>query len=311
MSGIRAINEYIWEASVDLKPEIPLNVYLVRGERFAVWVDSGTKKMFPQLQATMEEAEVSPSYLRFVLHTHPHAHHIGCDGQMARYTGCLIAAQSRYAHWHTDFERHYQEYARAFPDLIPDTEALREKVLAALDEEHPVDLHINETVQFDLGRVFLSGYRFSGHMQSELAWFERHTRTFIFGDVLTMGHAPIIHGHVDVGGYRRTLERIDELLDELDVERVIFSHFKPKTPAETRELLEENAAFLDRLDTIVLNLIKGHGEIDLATLWEKVTDILGRRRDFRSLNAVDAHVRQYIEEGLVREIEPRVFTALE
>lgn len=311
MNGIRRINEYIWEASIELKSGIPLNVHLVKGERFAVWVDSGVKTMFPLLQETMKMAEVPPEMLRFVLHSHPHAHHIGCDGQLARYTGCLIAAQSRYAHWHTDFERHFHDYAGGFPDLIPDTPQLRAAVLKSLDEEHPVDLHINETVQFDLGGAFLSGYRFSGHMHSELAWFERRTRSFIFGDVVTLIDNRVMHSHVEVRGYRQTLDRIEELLDELHVEQVLYAHHAPMTPFETRQLIDRVRTYLDRLDTIVRNLIIGHGEISLKDLWEKVTTTMERQQDLRSLTTVHAHVQHLIREGEVKEIREGVFGPVE
>lgn len=311
MSAFRPINELIWEASIELGGGIPLNVHLVKGERFAVWIDSGVKTMFPLLKATMEAAGAPPEKLRFVLHSHPHAHHIGSDGQLQRYTGCLIAAQSRYAHWHTDFERHFREYAGAFPDLIPETPALRASVFDALDEEHPVDLHINETVQFDLGRAFLSGYRFSGHMNSELAWFERHTRTFIFGDAITLVDNPIMHSHLDVAGYRHSLDRIEELLDELDVGQVLYAHHAPMTPFETRRLLDRVRTYLDRLDTIVLNLITGHGEIGLKDLWEKVTATMERQQDLRSLTTVNAHVQYLMREGKVKEIEEGVFGPVE
>ena len=94
----------------------------------------------------MAAAGVPPSHLKFVLHTHSHHDHIGCNAQLREHTGCLVAAHPYYAAWHADFERHYQEFARPFPHLIPDTPALREEVLGVLDAPCPLDLWIDEGI---------------------------------------------------------------------------------------------------------------------------------------------------------------------
>ena len=228
----------IYQAKVMLSEQVPLHVYLVKGAEYAVWIDSGIKSMFPQLVETMQEAGVSDGDLRFILHTHSHHDHIGCNAQLKDRTGCLIAAPAYYAAWHADFERHYQEFARPFPDLIPDTPALRDEVLSILDEPRPLDLFTVEGVTFNLGGgVSLTAYSFPGHMRAELGWFEESTRTLILGDAITGLDWPLFHSHLTVQGYRDTLVKIGRLVDELQVERVLFAHFPPMTPDEAAKLL--------------------------------------------------------------------------
>ena len=311
MSSVRAINRRLWEAAAELSPGIPLQVYLVKGDRFSVWIDSGVSDMFPLLQQAMDKARVDPTDLRFILHTHPHHDHIGCDAQMRKFTGCLIAAQGRYAHWHSDFERHYQEYARAFPELIPDSPGLRSEILGRLDAEHPVDVLINREFHLDLGGLNLEAYRFSGHMAAELAWHLPEIRTMIFGDTITLLDAPFIQAHSTVKGYRNTLKQIGDLADELGIEKAYFSHYPPHSREELKTLIAKAGDYLDRLDTIILNLVIGYGEISLEALWEEVADTLEKQKDYRSLATVYAHVQELIDQEKIRAVEKHLYSPVE
>ena len=311
MAGIQPIHERIWEASYELPSGAALNVHLVVGDRYAVWIDSGVQAMFPLLRQTMQRAEVPPSALRFILHTHPHNDHIGCDAQLREYTNCLIAAHRRHAAWHHDFERHYQEFARSFPHIIPDTPDLRAAVLGPMDGEHPVDLLIDNELSIDLGGIRLEAYSFSGHFPEELAWFDPVSRTFLFGDVLTLREGPFLHGHLSVGEYRKSLERIAGLVEELDVQQALFAHYPPKSRDQLLAMLEATGAYLDRLDTIVINLVTGHERISLEALWREVVQTLQVRADFRSLDTVHAHLEHLIERGKLEAVESEVYGPVE
>ena len=43
----------IYRAQTQLSDVIPLAVHLVKGPDYAVWIDSGTRQMYPQLLETM------------------------------------------------------------------------------------------------------------------------------------------------------------------------------------------------------------------------------------------------------------------
>jgi hydroxyacylglutathione hydrolase len=299
----------IYQAKIMLSEEIPLHVYLVKGADYAVWIDSGIKSMFPQLVETMQEAGVKDGDLRFILHTHSHHDHIGCNAQLKDRTGCLIAAPAYYAAWHADFERHYQEFARPFPDLIPDTPALRDEVLGILDEPRPLDLFTVEGVTFNLGGgASLTGYSFPGHTLAELGWFEASTHTLILGDAVTGLDWPLFHSHLSVQGYRDTLVRIGRMLDELQVERVLFAHFPPMGPDEVARLLVYAATYINEIESTLIRILASQSTVTLEKLWSDLCARMERQQEFRSLNMVFAHMTDLQVRGLVREEESGVYS---
>ncbi len=290
----------IYGAYTQLTPAISLNVYLVRGDHYAVWIDSGVSKMFPQLLQTMTQAHVAAEDLRFVLHTHSHHDHMGCDGQLAAQTGCLIGAHPHYAAWHADFEQHYQEFARPFPHLIADTPELRAEVLGILDRPHPLDVFLEDRVQFNLGGgVSLRAYWLPGHMLAEFGWFEASTQTLILGDAVTGLDWPIFHSHLTVPGYRNTLDRIAQLIMDLDVQRVLFAHFPPMTSAGVYPLLDQARSYIDDIESTIRGIL-GEGPADLARLWHETCWRMERDPDFRALNMVNAHMQDLVERKIVQ-----------
>lgn len=293
----------IYQARVDLTDTIPLYVYLVKGAEYAVWIDSGVKSMFQMLLETMDRASVHDRNLRFILHTHSHHDHIGCNAQMKNRTSCLIAAHRHYATWHSDFEQHYQEFARAFPDLVPDTPALRDEVLSILDEPRPVDVFIEEGTQFNLGGgVSLRAISLPGHMLAEFGWYETATRTLILGDAITGLDWPLFHSHLSVSAYRNSLERIRALLSDLNISQVICAHFPPLTPAETVILLDKAHLYLDSIETTLIRIIAEGDVVTLETLWHETCKRMGRVQEFRALNMVFAHVQDLLARSIIREV---------
>jgi glyoxylase-like metal-dependent hydrolase (beta-lactamase superfamily II) len=306
----------IYRAQIQLTEIIPLYVHLVKGADYAVWIDSGVKSMFPQLVETMAEAGIRDTdgsatlttSLRFILHTHSHHDHIGCNGQLKGKTGCLIAAHPHYAAWHADYERHYQEFARPFPHLVPDTPALRAEVLDILDEPRPLNIHIDEGVQFNLGGgVSLEAFSFPGHMLAELGWLESSTRTLILGDAITGLDWPIFHSHLTVQGYRDSLAKIRRIMVERGVERVLFAHFPPIPPSEVESLLDKATAYIDEIEVTMIRILAGHATVTLEQLWTATCERMGRLREFRSLNMVFAHVQDLLARGFIREVASETY----
>jgi hydroxyacylglutathione hydrolase len=295
-------NGPLYQARHAITETIPLYVYLVKGDKYAVWIDSGVKAMYPLLAETMGRAGVADEGLRFILHTHSHHDHIGCNAQLQDQTGCLIAAPGHYAAWHSDFERHYQEFARPFPHLVPDTPELRDEVLGILDEPRPLDLHVDEGAQFNLGGgVQLTAYSFPGHLLAELGWFEESTRTLILGDAITGLDWPLFHSHLTVAGYRASLGKIGALLDELKIRQVVFGHYAPMNADETRALLGKAHAYIDDIEATLIRLLAAESEVILESLWVNLCARMERMQEFRSLNMINAHLNDLIERGIVRE----------
>ncbi len=302
-------NGPIYQASIMLTEWIPLNVYLVKGTAYAVWIDSGVKSMFPLLVETMQRAGVSDSQLRFILHTHSHHDHMGCNAQIKDKTGCLIAAHPYYARWHADYEFHYQDFARPFPHLMPDTPELRAEVLDILDAPRPLDLFVDEGVQFNLGGgVSLHAYSLPGHLMAELGWFEESTRTLILGDAITMLEGPMFHSHLTVQGYRDSLNKIKRLISELKVELVVCAHFSPMRPPEAEKLVAQAHAYIDAIETLLIRIVASQPTVTLEQLWRDTCARMERRQEFRSLNMVAAHVQDLQQRGIIREVAKETYT---
>lgn len=301
-------NTPIYRATTMLGDVIPLHVHLVRGERYSVWIDSGVKAMYPVLRRTMEEAAVPPDQLRFVLQTHSHHDHIGCNGQLRRDTACLIAADPAYAAWHADFETHYQEFARPFPDLVPDTPELREVVLSILDDPVPLDLELSEGVIFDLGRdVRLEAIAFPGHMLAEHGWLETGSRTLILGDAVTGLHWPIFHSHLDVAAYRATLDRLEAVVAARGVRRILLAHFPDMSPSRFGALLDEARAYIDDIEATILRILAESDLVSLKTVWRELCRRHDREQDFRALNMVDAHLKDLEARRIITQKGERTY----
>lgn len=307
MSSIQRINNHIWQATVQVTETVPYHLYLLSGSSYAVWIDSGTPDMVDLLFQAMDTAKVSTEDLQLILNTHPHPTHIGANGVLKARTNCLIAAHPLYASWHRNRAAHLSELEKIFPAIVEDHSEWRDEIFHRLGSPHSVDILIDEGVRFQLGGPELETFRFSGHMDAQLAWLDHETSTLFLGDAITVMEAPFMHGHTNVAGYRKTLSRIDTLLDEKEIDLVLLSHFPPLDRAETRLLIGNAKNYLDRLDTIIQNLITGHEEIGLRELWKAVCETMSRQLDHRSLRTVFAHVEGLIEEDKVREVEKRVY----
>jgi glyoxylase-like metal-dependent hydrolase (beta-lactamase superfamily II) len=297
----------IYTASIQLTDVIPQHVHLVKGERYAVWIDSGVKAMFPRLVETMAQAGVRGHDVRFILHTHSHHDHIGCNAQMQDRTGCLIAAPSHYATWHADFERHYQEFARPFPNLVPDTPALRDEVLSILDAPRPLGLHLDEGIVFDLGNITLEAFSLPGHLLAELGYLEASSHTLILGDAITGIDWPIFHSHLSVQGYRDSLTKITRIVRERDVHQILFAHYPPMTPLELSALIAKANAYIDEIEMAIIHALASDDAVTLEQLWAATCAHMNRTREFRALNMVHAHVQDLMARGFVREIGEQIY----
>ena len=296
------MTDSIVQSRIQLTDFCPLYVPLVSGDDYAVLIDSGTRQMLPVLLETMRSAGVVSARLRFVLHTHSHHDHIGSNAELKRRTGCLVAAHPRYRAWHSDFERHVQEFARPLPELVEDTAELREEVLGILDGEHRVDLMVDEGFEVDLGGVRLEALAFPGHMEAELGWLERSSRTLILGDAITGLDWPIFHSHLSVTGYRSSLDRIESLLDDVGITNVLFSHFPPASADETRALVGKARAYLDEIEVNLIRIVAESATVSVAALWTELCRRMERRREFRALNTVRAHVEDLLARAVIRNV---------
>jgi glyoxylase-like metal-dependent hydrolase (beta-lactamase superfamily II) len=228
--------------------------------------------------------------------------------QLRQQTGCLIAGHRDYVHWHEDPERHYQEWARTVPALIPDTPELRASVFDWFDSPHSIDLFVDEGTVFDLGGgVTLEGFRFPGHMRNDLGWFEGKSRTLILGDGITATEWPHFHIHETVPGYRSTLARLPGFLRDRGVGVVFMTHFGPVPASEALVMVQKSIAFLDKIDRTLLRVVATGDAVSLREIWHAVATQVGKAVDHMALTSINAHVQEFLARGLIREVEPLVY----
>ena len=258
--------------------------------------------MHSALMKTLAEAGVGHADLVHILHTHSHHDHIGGNGQLLKTTSCKIIAPCTYRHWHSDFERHYQEFARSFPGIFEDTAELRSEVMGILDEPHPVHDTAAEGMLIDLGGgTVLEGMSFSGHMMEEFGWFDRLSGTLILGDVITLMDAPFIHGHVTVSGYRESLDKLSRQVKERGVRQVLMAHFPPMDRQQFDTLLQKAHDYLLKLEKYVFKAVR-EGNETLETIWRTVCEGLNKRHEFRSLATVHAHLEDLVAKQRIRQV---------
>jgi glyoxylase-like metal-dependent hydrolase (beta-lactamase superfamily II) len=233
---------------------------------------------------------------------------MGCNAQLQDKTGCLIAAHPYYAAWHADFERHYQEFARPFPHLVPDTPELREEVLSILDEARPLNLFVDEGIQFNLGGgVSLKAISFPGHLLAELGWFEASTNTLILGDAVTGLEWPIFHSHLSVQYYRDSLAKIRTTIAELGAKQVLLAHFPPMKAEQVDGLLDKAAAYIDEVESTIIRILAGQDRVTLETIWTETCRRMERMQEFRALNMVFAHIQDLLVRNFIDEVENEVY----
>jgi glyoxylase-like metal-dependent hydrolase (beta-lactamase superfamily II) len=281
-----------------LSPEVPLRVHLVTGTRYAVLVDTGVAQMYGQITEMISRSLPRPSDLKVIVNTHAHHDHIGCNAGVAEFTGALVAATSTFAHWHTDMDRHYAEFALQHPDILPDDPKSRHDLMATIDAPHPVDLLIDEGFVLDLGGgVALEAFAVPGHMGGELGFLERSTRTLILGDSLIGTDWSFFHGYYDVDVYLRSLHKIRRIVEDTPVQWVRAAHHAPLAHADALEAIDHVIGTVGLIDDAVRHFAKVRGQFTLEDVWRAVSEEFVKTPDFRGLRTVEAHVTALASQG--------------
>ena len=303
-----SVDGVVWCASRDLSAEVVLNVHLVVGPEYAVFVDSGIAEMHDELVALIGRAGLDRSAVRLILNTHSHHDHIGCNGRLKGVLGCLVAAPQAYANWHSDFDNQYKEFANAHPDIIEDSPQQRRGILSTLDSPHHVDLHLTERSVVSLGAgVELSCLELPGHMSAEVGFLEHKTGVLLLGDVLSGTKWSFFHGYVNVPQYRETLARLSHIIRSGAVSEVHAGHYPVLGPPGCEEVLGAIGRLMDDVEGEIISIVADQGSATRATIWACLCDNMGKARDFRALNVVNAHVEDLVDRRVLVEEGPERF----
>ena len=167
--------------------------------------------------------------------------------------------------------------------------------------EGPIDEFIQEGDQIDLGGgVVLEVVEVLGHSMAEVGFFEPSTRALIIADPLLPPFNPVLYLYEDPAVMRATFDKIERFLDERDVRTVILAHDEPKDAKATRELIDDCRRRVDKVEDSILTHVQANPGIGFEELRDKVCDDQGMVHEWRALVSIDASLRAFEAEGVVR-----------
>ncbi|WP_424952902.1 MBL fold metallo-hydrolase [Deinococcus sp.] len=286
--------------SLELMPGVQLNVHAVCGPQGSVLIDTGIASMRPQVLDLCAEAQrVAP--LRFVLLTHIHADHIGCNRAVWEATAVPFAAAGAIP-WAEDLERHYREFC--VTDALPDSPGQRREIMSLMDGPVPIQLLLVEGNRFFLGGgVELETIAFPGHKLEEVGFLEARTGTLILGDVLLALAAPFFHGFQTATGFAASLTRLEDLLASGRVQQVRTSHHPPMSPEGALQAAQQTRQALEEVRVATLEAARG---VTFEALWREVSRRLGRQAEFRGYATLRAQVGELVGAGELRRDGPLI-----
>lgn len=304
---INRFGEHIFQAEEILGPNIPLHEHLIVGPEYAVLIDSGLKSSYPAIRQLLHEAGVKPSRLKILFNTHAHHDHIGSNSQLKNLTNCLIAAHPGAVDWIEDHERNFLEFCCAYPELFPDSPALREEIATTMDEPATrVDLRVNEGATFNLGEgVILEALEVAGHMQAELAFIELGSGTLLIGDAITGVDFPFFHGHLNVRAYRQTIQKLQALRSNGIIRQALPAHYPAMDGPAFDATLNRVVGYLNDLDVSFRQILeKAATPLTLEQIWRELCQLWGKQLEWRGLAMAEAHLQDLIASGEVYQLEP-------
>lgn len=212
------------------------NIGFVVGERCIAVIDSGgSPEQGKALRQTIEATTATP--ICYVINTHVHPDHI--YGNLAfKQPGVQFVGHHKLQ----------QAMAMRAPYY---TEKAASDLGFALSPEHfvPPDIPVKDSLELDLGgRTLRLTAHPTAHTDNDLSIFDTKTQTLWLGDLLFMGHIPVVDGSLN--GWLGEIEK----LRGLPARQVIPGH-GPVTAAWPLALVGEES-YLRRLQTDIRAAIK-------------------------------------------------------
>ena len=282
----------IHHTGVVLMPDVPLHVYAVEGERYSVLIDTGIAPMKSDILNLCKEAK----NLRYVVITHAHADHIGCNHAVKEATGASFAAAGAIS-WIEDYDTHIIEFC--LPDETGEyTPGQAEDVRGIMDQPVNVDIVIQHGDTFRLGdNTELKVLAVPGHKLEEIALLETFSGILFMGDLLLALKAPFFHGFQTSQGFYKSLDSIEALILDGSIKHVYPAHFDAMSSEKALEHIVNTRKFLSEVENRTIEAAKG---VSMQEVWKTVCTAMNKDLEFRGYSMIQTQLEELREAEILK-----------